>query len=39
VVFLLWRQIIKTGVTPTPMGFTSELPIPTPGSTSSYPTP
>ena len=39
VVFLLWRQIIKTGVTPTPMGFTSELPIPTPGSTASYPTP
>ena len=39
VVFLLWRQIIKTGVTPTPMGLTSELPIPTPGSTASYPTP
>ncbi len=39
VVFLLWRQIIKTGVTPTPMGLTSELPIPTPGSTARYPTP
>ncbi len=39
VLFLLWRQIIKTGVTPTPMGLTSELPIPTPGSTASYPTP
>jgi len=39
VVFLLWRQIIKTGVTPTPMGLTSELPIPMPGSTASYPTP
>jgi cytochrome d ubiquinol oxidase subunit I len=39
VVFLLWRQIIKTGVTPTPMGLTSELPIPTPVSTASYPTP
>ena len=43
VVFLLWRQIIKTGVSPngsqTPMGHTSELPIPTPGSTASYPTP
>lgn len=39
VVFLLWRQIIKTGVSQTPMGFTSELPIPTPGSTASYPTP
>jgi cytochrome d ubiquinol oxidase subunit I len=39
VVFLLWRQIIKTGVSQTPMGLTSELPIPTPGSTASYPTP
>lgn len=39
VVFLLWRQIIKTGVSPSPMGLTSELPIPTPGSTASYPTP
>lgn len=29
VVFLLWRQILKTGVTPTPLGVTSELPIPT----------
>lgn len=39
VVFLLWRQIIKTGVSQSPMGLTSELPIPTPGSTASYPTP
>lgn len=39
VVFLLWRQILKTGVSQSPMGLTSELPIPTPGSTASYPTP
>ncbi len=39
VVFLLWRQILKTGVSQTPLGLTSELPIPTPGSTASYPTP
>ncbi|WP_310570947.1 cytochrome ubiquinol oxidase subunit I [Gemmatimonas sp.] len=39
VVFLLWRQIIKTGVSQTSMGLTSELPIPTPGSTASYQTP
>ena len=36
VVFLLWRQILKTGVSPTLVGFTSELPIPTPPSTASY---
>lgn len=28
VVFLLWRQILKTGVTPVPLGVTSELPLP-----------
>jgi cytochrome d ubiquinol oxidase subunit I len=28
VVFLLWRQILKTGVTLIPLGVTSELPIP-----------
>jgi len=39
VVFLLWRQILKTGVSSTPLNFTSELPIPTPGSTARYPTP
>lgn len=39
VVFLLWRQILKTGVSQIPLGLTSELPIPTPGSTASYPTP
>lgn len=37
VVFLLWRQIIKTGVSAIPMGLTSELPIPTPGSVASSP--
>jgi cytochrome d ubiquinol oxidase subunit I len=31
VLFLLWRQILKTGVMPTPAGLTSELPLPTPG--------
>ncbi len=39
VVFLLWRQIIKTGVSQISLGLTSELPIPTPGSTASYPSP
>jgi len=39
VVFLLWRQILKTGVSSAPLNFTSELPIPTPGSTARYPTP
>jgi cytochrome bd ubiquinol oxidase subunit I len=39
VVFLLWRQIIKTGVSAVPMGLTSELPIPTPGSIARFPTP
>ncbi|WP_396221466.1 cytochrome ubiquinol oxidase subunit I [Gemmatimonas sp.] len=38
VVFLLWRQIIKTGVSAIPMGLTSELPIPTPGSVARFPT-
>jgi cytochrome d ubiquinol oxidase subunit I len=38
VVFLLWRQIIKTGVSAVPMGLTSELPIPTPGSVARFPT-
>ena len=28
VVFLLWRQILKTGITPTPIDRTGELPIP-----------
>jgi cytochrome d ubiquinol oxidase subunit I len=28
VVFLLWRQILKTGVTPVPLDVTSELPLP-----------
>jgi len=28
VVFLLWRQILKTGVTGTPIGMTGEMPIP-----------
>jgi cytochrome d ubiquinol oxidase subunit I len=27
VLFLLWRQILKTGVTPAPLGLTNELPI------------
>ncbi|MFN8715791.1 MAG: cytochrome ubiquinol oxidase subunit I [Gemmatimonas sp.] len=30
VVFLLWRQILKTGVSGTPLGLTGEMPIPTP---------
>ena len=38
VVFLLWRQIIKTGVTPVPLGVTSELPIPS-RTTGAYPAP
>jgi cytochrome d ubiquinol oxidase subunit I len=38
VVFLLWRQIIKTGVSAVPMGLTSELPIQTPGSVARFPT-
>jgi cytochrome d ubiquinol oxidase subunit I len=34
VVFLLWRQILKTGVRgATPLGLTGEMPIPTPVST------
>lgn len=37
VVFLLWRQILKTGVQGgTPLGLTGEMPMPTP--TGSYPT-
>jgi cytochrome bd ubiquinol oxidase subunit I len=35
VVFLLWRQILKTGITPTPLGLTGEIPIPAPGVASS----
>jgi cytochrome d ubiquinol oxidase subunit I len=38
VVFLLWRQILKTGVTPVPLGVTSELPLPT-RTTGAFPTP
>jgi cytochrome bd ubiquinol oxidase subunit I len=38
VVFLLWRQILKTGITPTPLGLTSELPIPS-RMTGAHPTP
>lgn len=38
VVFLLRRQILKTGITPMPLGVTSELPIPTlPAPTTSPP--
>jgi cytochrome d ubiquinol oxidase subunit I len=28
VTFLLWRQILKTGVTPAPLGLTGEFPLP-----------
>ena len=38
VVFLLWRQILKTGVTPVPLGVTSELPLPS-RTTGAFPTP
>lgn len=38
VVFLLWRQILKTGVTPVPLGVTSELPLPSRLS-GTHPTP
>ncbi len=38
VVFLLWRQILKTGVTPVPLGVTSELPLPSP-LTGGFPAP
>ena len=38
VVFLLWRQILKTGVTPIPLGVTSELPVPS-RITDAFPAP
>ena len=38
VVFLLWRQILKTGVTPIPLGVTSELPVPS-RITGAFPAP
>jgi len=38
VVFLLWRQILKTGVTPVPLGVTSELPLPS-RVTGAFPAP
>jgi cytochrome d ubiquinol oxidase subunit I len=38
VVFLLWRQILKTGVTPVPLDVTSELPIPS-ATTGAFSTP
>jgi cytochrome d ubiquinol oxidase subunit I len=38
VVFLLWRQILKTGVTPVRIDVTSELPIPS-RVTGAFPTP
>ena len=38
VVFLLWRQILKTGVTPVPLGVTRELPLPS-RVTGAFPAP
>jgi cytochrome d ubiquinol oxidase subunit I len=40
VLFLLWRQLLKTGITPVPIGLTGEMPIPsTPSRTGVYHTP
>jgi cytochrome d ubiquinol oxidase subunit I len=40
VLFLLWRQLLKTGITTVPLGLTGEMPIPrSPGHTGRYPTP
>jgi cytochrome d ubiquinol oxidase subunit I len=38
VLFLLWRQILKTGITPVPLGVTSELPLPSRAS-GAFPAP
>jgi len=40
VLFLLWRQLLKTGITDTPLGLTGEMPIPAqPRRTGRYQTP
>ncbi len=40
VLFLLWRQLLKTGITETPLGLTGEMPIPAqPRRTGRYQTP
>jgi cytochrome d ubiquinol oxidase subunit I len=40
VLFLLWRQLLKTGITETPLGLTGEMPIPSrPRLTGRYQTP